>query len=59
MNRDLVLESFINNKELLDKRNNEGIEKYRKGALGALPEPDLINSLIRINGNGEVPDDEE
>ncbi len=31
MNRDLILESFINNKEVLDKRNNEGIEKYRKG----------------------------
>ncbi|MBO5224703.1 MAG: endo-1,4-beta-xylanase [Clostridia bacterium] len=31
MNRELVLESFINNKELLDKRNSEGIEKYRKG----------------------------
>ena len=31
MNRDLVLESFIKNKELLDKRNSEGIEKYRKG----------------------------
>lgn len=35
------------------------IEKYRKGALGALPDPDLINSLIKINGNGGVPDDEE
>ena len=31
MNRDLVLESFIKNKDVLDKRNNEGIEKYRKG----------------------------
>lgn len=30
------------------------IEKYRKGVLGALPDPDLINSLIKINGNGEV-----
>lgn len=28
------------------------IEKYKKGALGALPEPDLINSLLEINGNG-------
>jgi hypothetical protein len=27
------------------------IEKYRKGALGALPEPDLINSLLEIKGN--------
>ncbi len=31
MNRDLVLESFIKNKDVLDKRNSEGIEKYRKG----------------------------
>lgn len=28
------------------------MEKYRKGALGALPEPDLINSLLSIKGNG-------
>jgi hypothetical protein len=27
------------------------IEKYRKGALGALPDPELINSLLSINGN--------
>ena len=27
------------------------IEKYRKGALGALPDPDLINSLLDIRGN--------
>ncbi len=27
------------------------IEKYRKGALGALPDPDLINSLLDIKGN--------
>ncbi len=27
------------------------IEKYRKGALGALPEPELINSLLSIKGN--------
>ncbi|MBE5064261.1 ATP-binding protein [Lachnospiraceae bacterium DSM 108991] len=26
--------------------------KYKKGALGALPEPDLINSLLSIKGNG-------
>ena len=24
------------------------IEKYRKGTLGALPDPELINSLLRI-----------
>jgi len=33
------------------------MEKYRKGALGALPEPELINSLLSIKGNktkGEV-----
>ena len=33
MNRDLVLESFIKNKDLLDKRNCEGIEKYRDGGV--------------------------
>jgi hypothetical protein len=27
------------------------IEKYRKGALGALPDPELINSLLSIKGN--------
>ncbi len=27
------------------------VEKYRKGLLGALPEPELINSLLEINGN--------
>ena len=26
------------------------IEKYRKGALGALPDPELINSLLEIRG---------
>ena len=29
--REKVLKSYIENKEKLDKRNNEGIEKYRKG----------------------------
>lgn len=35
------------------------MEKYRKGALGALPDPELINSLLSINGNvkGDVADD--
>lgn len=27
------------------------IEKYRKGALGALPDPELINSLLSIKGD--------
>jgi hypothetical protein len=27
------------------------VEKYRKGALGALPEPELINSLLSIKEN--------
>ena len=31
MNRDFVLESFLKNEEKLEKRNAEGIEKYRKG----------------------------
>ena len=36
------------------------IEKYRKGALGALPDPELINSLLDIKGNkkGAVVDEE-
>ena len=31
MDRNYILESFLKNKEKLDKRNAEGIEKYRKG----------------------------
>lgn len=27
------------------------MEKYRKGALGALPDPEIINSLLSIKGN--------
>lgn len=36
------------------------IEKYRKGALGALPDPELIHSLLDIKGNkrGAVADEE-
>ena len=35
------------------------MEKYRKGALGALPDPDLISSLLDIKGNvSEVRADE-
>lgn len=35
------------------------IEKYRKGTLGALPDPDLISSLLDIKGNvSEVRADE-
>lgn len=30
------------------------VEKYRKGVLGALPDPELINSLLEINNNGGV-----
>ena len=25
------------------------VEKYRRGQLGAIPEPELINSLIDVN----------
>lgn len=32
------------------------IEKYKKGALGALPEPELINSLLSIKGKGVIID---
>ena len=37
------------------------MEKYRKGALGALPDPELIHSLLDLKGNrrGGVPRDEE
>ncbi len=31
MNRDVILSSFFKNEEMLEKRNAEGIEKYRKG----------------------------
>ena len=31
MDREKILKSFIDNKEVLEKRNAEGIEKYRKG----------------------------
>ena len=36
------------------------IEKYRKGALGALPDPELINSLLEMKGNkkGAAADEE-
>lgn len=35
------------------------IEKYRKGALGALPDPELINSLLDLKGNkkGKIADE--
>lgn len=32
------------------------MEKYRKGALGALPDPELINSLLSITGNAKGDD---
>lgn len=36
------------------------VEKYRKGTLGALPEPNLINFLLNIKGNEkEYPANEE
>jgi AAA15 family ATPase/GTPase len=35
------------------------IEKYRKGILGALPEPELINTLLEINGNKREEEDGE
>ena len=31
MDKEKILQSFIENKEILEKRNAEGIEKYRKG----------------------------
>jgi len=35
------------------------IEKYKKGILGALPEPELINSLLGIKETGGESVDEE
>lgn len=32
------------------------MEKYRKGALGALPDPELISSLLRIKGDAKEDD---
>ncbi|MCM1261345.1 MAG: ATP-binding protein [Butyrivibrio sp.] len=32
------------------------MEKYRKGALGALPDPELINSLLSIKGDAKGDD---
>ena len=32
------------------------MEKYRRGALGALPDPELIHSLLSINGNAKGDD---
>lgn len=32
------------------------IEKYKKGVLGALPDPELINSLLSIKGNVKMGD---
>lgn len=34
------------------------IEKYKKGALGALPEPELINTLLNLKGNQQLEEDE-
>lgn len=34
------------------------MEKYRKGALGALPDPELINSLLSIKGDVGVKGDD-
>ena len=31
LDKEKVLKSFIENKDVLEKRNAEGIEKYRKG----------------------------
>ncbi|MEG0919668.1 MAG: hypothetical protein RSE61_07070 [Anaerovoracaceae bacterium] len=32
------------------------IEKYRKGILGAIPEPELINTLLDLKGNAKGVD---
>lgn len=32
------------------------MEKYKKGALGALPDPELINSLLELSGNRKGAD---
>lgn len=52
-NADLYLENFeyaeMGNIKIDVSRN----EKYRKGALGALPDPELIHSLLDMKGNKE------
>ena len=49
--RKKILDLFEQQKEYTDKRVSEDIEKYRKGILGALPDPELINSLLDLKGN--------
>ena len=34
------------------------IEKYKKGVLGALPEPELINTLLNLKGNQQTEEGE-
>lgn len=34
------------------------IEKYKKGVLGAIPEPELINTLLNLKGNTQAEEDE-
>ena len=41
------------------RESTDIMEKYRKGALGALPEPELINSLLDVRGRNEVVNDDE
>ena len=38
------------------RETSDIMEKYRKGALGALPDPELINSLLDIKGNKKEAD---
>ena len=35
------------------------MEKYRKGLLGALPDPELINSLLDLKGNKKGAQEDE
>lgn len=40
------------------RETTDVIEKYKKGVLGALPEPELINTLLNIKGNPRIEEDE-
>lgn len=50
----ILLQIFTAEKCVRD--TTEYYRKYKKGALGALPDPELINSLLSIKGNAKVGD---
>ena len=46
-----ILLQILQRKRVRD--TTDVMEKYRKGALGALPDPELIKSLLSIKGNAK------